>query len=212
MYIYILRNKVNSKCYIGQSIYYPKERFYAHKNSNSGCIALQNAITKYGWDNFESEVIHYPECSLEALNDLEQWYIIRENSLVPYGYNLKDGGQNGGKLSRESRQKMSASSKGQNKGNQYRLGKKHTLESKAKMSKASKGNQRLLGYKHTEISKQKMSDAHKGRQHSEESKRKISESKKGKKRSLETRRKISETLTGRKRKRNVSSLQISLFE
>ena len=67
-------------------------------------------------------------------------------------------------------------------------GKKHSEESKEKMSDSLKGNKYNLGNKHSEETKRKMSEAKKGlkcywfdKKFSEESKHKMSESKKGKK-------------------------------
>lgn len=54
----------------------------------------------------------------------------------------------------------------------------------------------MKGKKHSDETRRKMSEVAKGRKHSEESKRKMSEAKK--KQSDETRRKISEALSGRK--------------
>jgi hypothetical protein len=89
-------------------------------------------------------------------------------------YNKTDGGEgvSGRIQSDETRKKISDSNKGK------RRGKKHSEESKRKISEARKGKPR------SEETKRKMSESTKGRKgkpHSEETKRKISERKKSKK-------------------------------
>jgi len=82
---------------------------------------------------------------------------------------LKEAKEN---ISDETRKKLSESHKGQvpwNKGKKIGQGKKHSEESKQKMSEAK------IGKKHTEESKQKMSEARLGKHMSDETKRKISE-------------------------------------
>jgi hypothetical protein len=61
------------------------------------------------------------------------------------------------------------------------LGKKHTEESKRKMSEANKGEKNsFYGKTHSEETKKKISEAGKDRKHTEETKKKISDAKKGK--------------------------------
>ena len=105
-------------------------------------------------------------------------------------------------------------------GNKYWLGKKHSEEtkkkisetlkdrkhskkSKKKMSEAKMGKKYHLGFKHTEKTKQKISEVHKGKKLSKEIKRKMSlahmgkqSGMLGKKLSKETKRKISLALGG----------------
>ena len=68
--IYKIKNKVNGKVYIGQSIRIEK-RWIDHKKtlrSNSHRnIYLQNAWNKYGEENFIHEIIE--ECDISELND-----------------------------------------------------------------------------------------------------------------------------------------------
>lgn len=54
--IYCHRNKINNKAYIGQTGCVPyTRRWSGHEVSGDpyrGCRHFQNAIYKYGWDNF----------------------------------------------------------------------------------------------------------------------------------------------------------------
>lgn len=78
-------------------------------------------------------------------------------------------------------------------------GKKHTEESKRKMSESSKGQKAWnKGIPHTEETKKKLSEAKKGISLSEETKRKISEANQGKEVSEETREKLRQANLGKK--------------
>jgi len=104
--IYKIINISNNKLYIGQAVSHilnhKKYRPYGHEGrfrchiseafSNKKCQShyLNNAIRKYGVDNFVVELIEY--CSIEDANDREIFYIKEYNSLYPTGYNLKNGG------------------------------------------------------------------------------------------------------------------------
>ena len=86
----------------------------------------------------------------------------------------------------------------------HRTGKRHSEETRLKMSEAKRGeNNPLFGKHHSEESRKKMSEANKGKHRSAETCHKIAESKKGenhplfgKHRSAETRQKLSEALSG----------------
>jgi group I intron endonuclease len=103
--IYRLTNKLNSKKYIGKSVEF-KTRMGTHRRMADGCRYLNNAIRKYGWDNFKKEIIidDVPE---EDLSNLETSYIDVENTLAPNGYNLTKGGEgsSGYKHTDETRKK-----------------------------------------------------------------------------------------------------------
>jgi len=49
--IYIHKNKINGKVYIGQTGQDPKKR-WDNGNGYKTCSRFWNAIQKYGWDNF----------------------------------------------------------------------------------------------------------------------------------------------------------------
>ena len=88
--IYRLTNTINGKKYIGKTVEF-KNRMRSHKNSKDECY-IHRAIQKYGWNKFKVEKIidNVPE---EDLNNLEISYIAVENTKVPYGMNLTDGGE-----------------------------------------------------------------------------------------------------------------------
>lgn len=226
-YGYIYKHTSPSgKSYIGQTTRnLPELRWNKGRGYLRNCKYLAKAIKKYGWKNFTHEILWEGEFSnIEELNQLEEDYIIKFNTLSPNGYNLLSRGtnhllSNETKLrlslyerTQESNQKRSNTLKGRIS---PRRGVKLTEEHKAKL----KGNS---GWKtvfhHTEEAKdkirkaalnrpplsleirKKMSESHKGVSHSlpEEAKIKISLARKGVKLSHENRRRISEGHKGLK--------------
>lgn len=95
--IYKITNLINGKVYIGQSINI-EQRIRQHKcvsqkENKSAYFALYRAIKKYGFDNFNFEVIE--ECSKEKLDEREIYWISHYHSTVnENGYNMTFGGTN----------------------------------------------------------------------------------------------------------------------
>ena len=91
--IYVIRNLVNSKVYVGQSTNIYKrwiEHIYQIKNKTHSNKHLQNSFNKYGFNSFQFEII---EKTIDNLDNLEITYIKKFNSLSE-GYNLTSGGNN----------------------------------------------------------------------------------------------------------------------
>ena len=164
----MLENKINGKIYIGQTIRPIEKRLEEHRTGKSkNCRLIYRAIKKYGWENFEKD---YYECPDEDLNFDEDLLVSEMGTLSPNGYNLKEGGGNRGKLSEESKQKMSEANIGEKNHN---YGKTPSEETKQKMSEAN------LGKTHSDETKQKMREAKLGKKCSDETKQKIREAKLG---------------------------------
>lgn len=146
-YIYKIRNRIDNKIYVGQTIQDVEARWKDHLKKGSNCRYLKSAINKYGLDNFEFKLV----CITfdNQLDNMEIKYIEQYNSLVPNGYNLRLGG-NSGRHNAETKQKISESLK-----NRYDNGLIHPR------------NQ--LGKLHSEITKKKISESLKGRKMSQES-------------------------------------------
>ena len=109
MIIYKITNKINNKSYVGQTTRSLKSRWKGHCASaikNKSNNLFHNAISKYGKDCFEIEIIGFAN-SKNELDILEKDLIIESKSLHPDGYNLKEGGVFDLKYSDYSRQKMS---------------------------------------------------------------------------------------------------------
>lgn len=80
----------NGKSYIGQTTTSLVKRSGKRGKMYFGCKVFYNAISKYGFKNFEVEILG--EFELNQLDKMEEYYIRKFNSLIPYGYNVKDGG------------------------------------------------------------------------------------------------------------------------
>jgi group I intron endonuclease len=95
MVIYKIKNKINGKIYIGQTIQDLDKRIESHlkeSRSNKTDRPFLNAIKKYGIENFEWEIIDEAK-TLDELDEKEIYWIDNYNSLVPNGYNVLGGGQ-----------------------------------------------------------------------------------------------------------------------
>lgn len=97
-FIYKITNIISKKCYIGETKKTnPEIRWNEHKRKiekGIGCPALQDAVKKYGIENFKFEVLII--CFDEDRYKFEIEYIKKYNSIVPNGYNLTKGGEGGG--------------------------------------------------------------------------------------------------------------------
>lgn len=111
MIIYKITNKINGKCYIGQTIKTLRERTLRHYRGNRQYI--DKSIKKYGKDNFIVEELCTCD-NMGELNELEQFTIEICDSQFPNGYNITSGGKNqhNFKMSNESKLKMSKKAKG----------------------------------------------------------------------------------------------------
>lgn len=106
--VYMHKNKINGKAYVGQSCNI-KVRW--HPKSYSSSPYFYKAILKYGWDNFE-HIILEDNLTVQEADKKEKYYIDYFNTLNrQYGYNLKQGGNNGYVLSKETKEKISLSNK-----------------------------------------------------------------------------------------------------
>lgn len=182
--IYIHKNKINGKVYIGQTNQRPEKRWDCGRGYETSS-KFYNAILKYGWDNFE-HIILYTNLTLEEANQKEQELIKEYNSCNDeFGYNIISGGRNfthseetkrkiglansialkGNKWSEKQRELRSEMFTGE--GNPF-YGKHHTKETKQLISEHRKGKcigeaHPMYGKHHTEETLQKMSNNRKGK-------------------------------------------------
>lgn len=106
--VYLMRNKINGKKYVGQTLSHRKNhekfrpfgevgRFKDHvseamcNTKTKQCRYLNAAIRKHGADAFEVSVLAY--CEVKDLDALEIQFIKEQNCLAPHGYNLTSGGR-----------------------------------------------------------------------------------------------------------------------
>jgi group I intron endonuclease len=155
----------SNKVYVGITKQNPVDRWQNGKGylktSNNGEYhqpLMARAILKYGWDNFQHEI--FDDClSKEEAEKRERLLIALWQTNNPnFGYNIREGGGSTGSMSEETREKM----------RQAQTGKKHSQESRQKMSASKKG--KYVGVNHPNY----------GKSLKEETKQKLREAKKGK--------------------------------
>lgn len=175
--IYCIRNLINNKVYIGQSLNV-KQRIRQHrsqlnvnKHTNS---YLQRSVNKYGLSNFEFTILK--ECTIEETDKLEKYYIDKYDSMNElYGYNLEGGGNLNKIISDEAKNNLSKS----------HIGIKLSDNTKQKMSdtwkkKFQEGYVNPMTGKKLTLDQIEVIRKHStGRRHSKETIQKISESRMG---------------------------------
>jgi hypothetical protein len=177
--IYKATNKINGKCYIGQTTQGLHKRKTEHINkSKNDNFYFHNSICKYGKNNFEWKILC--DCdSKEELDEMEFHYIKQYDSYWKNGgYNLTAGGEGSPNriLSDETKEKISKAAKKRYSSNPEShpwIGRKHTEETKRKIG--IKSSQKVM----SEEARKKISKGVKGKgmcgkHHTEETKRKIS--------------------------------------
>ena len=93
--IYLIKNDINEKVYIGQSVN-AANRFAQHKSEarlKSNQMLIHKAIRKYGEEHFELVIL---EKQVENFDEREKFWIQFYNSLQPNGYNICVGGEGTG--------------------------------------------------------------------------------------------------------------------
>lgn len=158
----------SGKIYIGQSKHclYRWKYFYSKLHCKSQ-RHLYNSLLKHGFNNHKFEIIE--KCSLDKLDELEIKYIEQYNSTdKTIGMNLRAGGSKGAIMSDETKELMRQNALG----NTNMLGKKHSDETKALISKSRSG------IKPSIETRRKMSKSRKGYKHAEETKQKLSKANK----------------------------------
>ncbi len=103
--IYLIKNKINQKIYIGATLGSLSNRWKWHieksrqdKKVTKG--SLREAIKEYGKNNFSKKIIK--RCKyLSDLSEQEKYYIKKYNSRYPKGYNISPGGIGFGNLGKK---------------------------------------------------------------------------------------------------------------
>ena len=85
--IYIIKNDINNKVYIGQSLN-SENRFKSHCKPNKDNSLIDKAIQKYGKEHFYYEIL---ESQIENYNEREKYWIEYYNSKKTNGYNILNG-------------------------------------------------------------------------------------------------------------------------
>ena len=141
----------NGKVYIGQTTNFTKRKNYYKNGAKPYQVRIYNSLQKHGYDAHCIKFIE--ECLVEKLNEKERYWqdfyeVIGENGL---NCRLTETNDKSGFLSEESKTKMSEARKGrifdQNWIDKLRIAatnKKHTIETRLKMSESAKGKKKSL--------------------------------------------------------------------
>ena len=177
MIIYLIRNKINNKVYIGQTSRLANRRWYEHQfalklNKHTNEL-LQRSVNKYGIDNFEYIVIDNAKDKSDLSTKEKFWIQYYNSTDRSSGYNLTFGGEKY-VTTEEVRHKLSKAN----------IGKKLSEEHKRKISLALKG--RIM----SEVHRKKLSESGKRKVFTEQHKANM----RNKTVSKETRKKISDAV------------------
>lgn len=102
--VYMAKNLVNGKCYIGQTWNF-HERKRQHLSRASRCKLFCQAIAKYGQESFTWTILADGIENQAELGRLEEKLIEQHGTLYPRGYNIAKGGT-GGKFSEANKRAM----------------------------------------------------------------------------------------------------------
>ena len=192
----------NGKCYIGMTKQSVERRWnsgHAYQHNEH----LQNAIAKYGWDNFGKEVVFTSASKTEA-EKIERFLIAKYDSTNRlHGYNILRGGDVSDGHSDETKRKISESMKKlqtpevRARKSRDGKGRTHSEETRQKLRQANLGNQNAKGCTRSPEVRAKMSAAQKLRYNSPEVRARLSASQKGRYVSQETRAKMSAAKKGK---------------
>lgn len=156
----------SGKCYIGITSMNPPEKRWQNGHGYRSHKYFNNAIQKYGWNNFIHEIL-FDSLSKEDAEKKEIELISELKSADRnYGYNISLGGSSVGKHSEETKRKLAVAL----------TGRKHTEEEKRKQS------EKQLGRTVSKETRKKISEAQKGKHKNftEDGLRRLSNLKKGK--------------------------------
>ena len=118
--IYIIKNTVNSKVYIGQTWRDLSVRWRSHliPSTANHCVKLRRAIKKYGQQNFSIQLI--TTCYTQVVVDFYEKHFIHQFNSIKNGYNVLEGGglsRKGTKHSNKTIKKMSLARQGEGNAN-----------------------------------------------------------------------------------------------
>lgn len=199
--VYCHTNKINGKKYVGITGREVNKRWLNGKGYQDN-PHFNNAIKKYGWDNFDHEIL-YSEITKEKAKKIEIELIKMLKLQDPeYGYNVADGGD---LVNVETREKISNTLKGHNISDETRKKISESLTGrKIPKEVVEKSAQKLRGTHLSEDRKRKISETEKGKKVSDETKEKLrlaaigNKNMLGKKHSIEAKKRMSEKTLKRK--------------
>lgn len=88
--VYLHRNKINNKCYVGQTCQKPEYRWGKNGWHYHEQPYFYRAIEKYGWDNFD-HIILETDIPADQIDERECFWAGYYHALAPEGYTLHVG-------------------------------------------------------------------------------------------------------------------------
>lgn len=110
--VYAHINKVNGKIYVGITRQIPEKRWGYNGRCYKSNGHFHNSILKYGWDNFDHEIIATKLTESEAKNFEHILVLKLQSNKSKYGYNKTEGGDTVCKFTDKMKEKMSKAKKG----------------------------------------------------------------------------------------------------
>lgn len=159
--VYKHTNIFNGKVYIGVTSQIPQKRWLNGKGY-FGNDYFTKSINKYGWDNFNHEILFSDLTKSEAEKKEQELIAYYKSNKRDFGYNIDNGGRIN-RFTEETKKKISESHKGKPAWNKN-------------MHTGIGENNNFYGHHHTEETKKKISEANKGRKKTPEQLQKVSES------------------------------------
>lgn len=164
--VYIHTNKINGMKYIGLTCQAPQERWRNGEGYREN-TRFYRAIQKYGWENFEHEIVAQGLAAEEAYALESRFIAVFETTSKCKGYNYLPGGQPGAlglAHTEQAKRKMRS----------YRMKWWAIEENRLSRSGVNHPN---YGQKMSDAAKTHLSVINRGKTFSEETRRKISEAK-----------------------------------
>ena len=112
--VYIHKNKLNGKVYVGITHYANPEKRWRQGNGYKNNPHFTSAILKYGWDGFDHFIL-FRGLLKEIACDIERTLILK-NKRSGISYNIADGGEGVNSMNEYIREKISNSCKGKSVG------------------------------------------------------------------------------------------------
>lgn len=132
--VYIHTNKINGKKYVGITKRDPEKRWGKDGNGYITTPHFYSAIQRYGWDNFNHQIIYTNLTKDEACSEERRLIALYNTQNKDKGYNILAGGQTP-EMPQKVRDKISKAMMGNKNG----LGKPCSEEKKEKIRAAQKG-------------------------------------------------------------------------
>ncbi len=138
-FVYVIKNKITGKEYVGVTTLTPEERFKVHVATAQGIHKSRyknqpyfyRSLIKYGAKAWKIRVVHSGCATKAGISKNERKFIAQLGTYAPGGYNTTLGGEGtfGYKMSDEAKQKL----------RELRLGTKHKSSTLRKMRESRKG-------------------------------------------------------------------------